>query len=125
YISNIATLRRFLESYKNNTGLNYISGLLYLIADDFENDDGRDRFIEALNNIKNFKLGERIDILENTLKLGKILDEKNKQILSKLLIEENKGHHKKIYMELEDEYSLKYLLGISLNRIQEARREIN
>jgi hypothetical protein len=28
-------------------------------------------------------------------------------------------------MELEDEYSLKYLLGISLNRIQEARREIN
>lgn len=41
-------LSRFLESYHNSPGLNFISGMVRLMLDDFEDTDGRPRMESAL-----------------------------------------------------------------------------
>ena len=69
------TLSRFLESYRNNTGLNFISGLIRLVLDEFDDTDGRNRFQAAIKD-----LGSRFDkadtdlILDKLIKFGHLLD---------------------------------------------------
>lgn len=41
-------LSRFLESYHNNAGLNFVSGMVRVLLDDFEDADGRSRLESAL-----------------------------------------------------------------------------
>jgi len=43
---------RFLESYRDNSGLNFISGMVRLCLNDFENADGRARFELALEYLR-------------------------------------------------------------------------
>lgn len=63
-------LSRFLETYANNTGLNFISGLLRLYTGDFQNTDGRPRFRAAWTDIQTrFSLAVQKDIVERTLEL--------------------------------------------------------
>ena len=48
-------LSRFLESYRNNTGLDLISGLLRLMLDDFDNADGANRLRSSLSYVKSLE----------------------------------------------------------------------
>ena len=41
-------LSRFLESYHSNPGLNFVSGMVRALLDDFEDADGRNRFESAI-----------------------------------------------------------------------------
>ena len=56
-------LSRFLESYKNNTGLDLISGLLRLMFNDFDDIDGERRYQAALGKIINFPYKEQAEAL--------------------------------------------------------------
>ena len=44
-----ANLMRYLEGYRDNPGLNLLSSLLRLAANDFENPDGKQRFEQFLD----------------------------------------------------------------------------
>ena len=52
----IMNLNRFLESYQNNVGLNFVSGILNLIDHHFDSPDGRIRLLSALKAIKAFSV---------------------------------------------------------------------
>lgn len=126
-ISNIImNLNRFLESYQNNIGLNYISGILNLIDQHFDSPNGRTRLLAAFASIKNFKDDDKQYILEQSAKLIAQLSEQDvaiKEEFSEFYIRnyEYDETDNVIYKELEDNYSLHtfmqrmmaYMVGIS------------
>lgn len=64
-------LSRYLETYAKNPGLNYISGLVRLYLDDFENTDGRNRFEGAWDYIiSDFEPDTQEEVLNRTLQTG-------------------------------------------------------
>lgn len=70
------SLSRFLESYRNSTGLNLISGLIRLYLNDYENTDGRPRFESALNALQtSFDQLDQQSVLRKIANLGRYLDE--------------------------------------------------
>jgi ATP-dependent DNA helicase RecQ len=72
-------LSRFLESYHNNTGLNFVSGIVRLRLNDYDDTDGRPRFEASLKNITDkFNEDEQADIMNRLLALAGCLDEENK-----------------------------------------------
>lgn len=126
-ISNIIiNLNRFLESYQNNVGLNYISGILNLIYHHFDSPNGSTRLLAAFTSIKSFKEEDKKYILEQSAKLISQLSEQDdaiKEEFSEFFIRnyEYDETDKVIYKELEDSYSLQafmrrmmaYMVGIS------------
>lgn len=65
-----AAMNRMLESYQNSTGLNYLSGLYRLMANDFDNVYGRELLLKALNDINDTRKAlydHRMKILDATL----------------------------------------------------------
>ncbi len=65
----IMNLNRFLESYQVNVGLNYISGILHLIEHHFDEPNGKDRLMAALEVIKTFRDEDKEYVLIETVKL--------------------------------------------------------
>ena len=124
----IGTLSRFLESYMHNTGLDFISGFLRLIVNEYEHIDGKLRFESALNEINNYDKNIQNDILENTLNIAQqILNNEQKNILSKALtdnLSNNKELLYKIYNNLNDDNSLFIVSGDFLNRINNIKKKI-
>jgi ATP-dependent DNA helicase RecQ len=81
-------ISRFLEGYANNTGLNFLSGLVRLFIDEYMDSDGIDRFENALEGVKTkFNKGQQEDIINRLLELGLTLDEANKVNLCKSICE--------------------------------------
>lgn len=69
------SLSRFLESYRNNTGLNFISGLIRLVLNEFEDTDGRDRLEAAIQDLQDkFSEENKEIILEKLIKFGLLLE---------------------------------------------------
>ena len=116
-----ASLRRFLESYRNNTGLNFISGILHLIEDDYEKDDGRTRFEMAIESLNTYAEFERQEILDQILKFSEHMEDKNKENLSEVLIKKFPYKATYIYEHIKDNYSLHQVLKQSANRIAKLR----
>ena len=71
-------LSRFLESYMNNTGLDFVSGVVRLFLREYENSDGRSRFESALEQIKTFTQDQQDLIIKSILKLALNFREKEK-----------------------------------------------
>lgn len=100
-------LSRFLESYKGNTGFDFISGLLRLLLNDFENSDGRNRFESALKEIQKYPKDEQEQIINETIFIGTKLTSDNKELLAQSLYEQFKERKLLIRLsrELNDSYS--------------------
>ena len=119
------SLSRFLESNRDNTGLNLISGLIRLLLDDYENSDGRDRLEGSLKQIKNYNSDDKNFIVDEIIKIGKNCNDQNKNLLAESLfnnIDNSKDFLYKLSLELEDTYSTyEILTGITnkLTRINE------
>jgi ATP-dependent DNA helicase RecQ len=72
-------LSRFLESYRNNMGLNLCSGLVRLALNQYEDSDGRARFENALADIKSkFGQQDQIEILKRLEDWGETLPQDEK-----------------------------------------------
>ncbi|NBI06106.1 DEAD/DEAH box helicase [Senegalia massiliensis] len=112
------SLSRLLESYRYNTGLNYISGIVRFLLDEFDNQDGKYRLESALGQIDKYKKDEKQKILKRTLKIGKIAKKENKEDLSELLCEYYPNNIIDIYESLEDNFSLLKVIKNSKERIQ-------
>lgn len=101
-------ISRFLESYGHNVGLNFLSGLVRLFLNQYQDTDGIERFENALEYIKqNLKETEQKNILSKLFEIGNNLDEKSKYDLCLSIT--------KFYPEqlefLADYYGLAYLLN--------------
>lgn len=75
-------ISRFLESYRNNLGLNFLSGFVRLALNEYQDSDGKERFESALKIIKQtFSKSEQDDFFNKLMILGKNLNEEQKMEL--------------------------------------------
>lgn len=126
-VPQIEKLKRFLESYRFNTGLNYLSGILHLFNGDFENPDGKQRFCDALDSIEKNEIlkNHSKEILYETLRIVNEADMTQKNEFSKFMMERYGDKVKyRLYEMLHDEYSLSVLLNECNKRIQHIKELI-
>ena len=124
-----SALSRFLESYRNNTGLDMVSGLLRLLLDDYENTDGRIRLESALERIQNQNYEkDKIDlIIKRILEIGKKMNDKNKALLAKSLYKyfDDVELLHRLQETLDDSYSRTILLQKANNRLKTVKEKIH
>jgi ATP-dependent DNA helicase RecQ len=73
------SISRFLESYRNNLGLNFLSGFIRLALNEYQDSDGKERFESALAGIKKtFTLGNQEIFISRLITLGQNLTEEHK-----------------------------------------------
>lgn len=102
------SISRFLESYRNSIGLNFVSGFVRLALNEYEDSDGKERFESALSSVKDFFTKEQQHDFLNRLKvLGKHLTEEQKMELSQSI----SRYYPEMLEELAEYYDLAYLLN--------------
>lgn len=119
---NKAALRRFLESIRYNTGLNFVSGLIHLLTNEYNKDDGRARFEMAISSLKEYEQIERQEIFSKLFLLSKHMTDKNKEYLSETLIKQFPEKSMDIYHNVKDNFSLDYILEDFTKRIGKLTR---
>jgi ATP-dependent DNA helicase RecQ len=116
------SLSRFLESYRNSTGLNFVSGLIRLFLSDYEDSDGRERFESALENIrKEYSKDAQIQIINRVISIGHHLQEDEKAMLCLSIIK----YYPKLLEKLAETYGLYYLLNDTLSEKLQHLKSIN
>lgn len=102
------SISRFLESYRNSIGLNFVSGFVRLALNEYEDSDGKERFESALSSVKeSFTQEQQIDFLTRLKILGKHLTEEQKMDLSQSISK----YYPEMLEELAEYYDLAYLLN--------------
>lgn len=102
------SISRFLESYRNSIGLNFVSGFVRLALNEYEDSDGKERFESALSSVKEtFTHEHQIDFLTRLKILGKHLTEEQKMDLSQSISK----YYPEMLEELAEYYDLAYLLN--------------
>jgi ATP-dependent DNA helicase RecQ len=102
------SISRFLESYRNSIGLNFVSGFIRLALNEYEDSDGKERFESALSSVKvTFTQEQQIDFLTRLKVLGKHLTEEQKMDLSQSISK----YYPEMLEELAEYYDLAYLLN--------------
>lgn len=120
-------ISRFLESYQNNIGLNFISGLVRLVLDNFEDLDGRRRLEQAfegikLEGIKKEFSKEQNEILIKLAELGSYFEESQRAEICALIEKyfpeklEYFAQEYKLYHILYDKYKDRLLKIKELNK---------
>jgi ATP-dependent DNA helicase RecQ len=102
------SISRFLESYRNNLGLNFLSGFIRLTLNEYEDSDGKERFESAIETIKkDFEGEDQEDFLQRLMVLGGNLNDDQKvelcQSISKFFPEKLE--------QFAEYYDLAYLLN--------------
>lgn len=123
----LANLSRFLESYEYNLGLDFVSGVLRLLIDDFSNSDGRDRFESSFKQIRNYPQEDFDFIFDALMNIGESMSSKSKKDLAMSIISffpANPEVLRKIQSSLRDEYSTEILLDELNSRINKVNQLI-
>jgi len=123
----LANLSRFLESYEYNTGLDFISGVLRLLIDDFGNADGKDRFETSFKQIMKYGKEDFDFIFDKLLEIGSIMSSGSKNDLAVSLLiffPDNPKILKMIQKALGDEYTTEILLSVLTTRITKINQDI-
>ena len=109
-----------MESFQNNTGLNYIDGLLQLLTKDSLTDHDLDRMRRSLKTVKtSFSPEEQTDIVIRTATFGRSIDNLEKRdLLSKVLIDFFPEMASIIFREMNDRYSLSVELEKGISRLE-------
>lgn len=111
-------LNRFLESYRYNVGLNFISGIIRLLLDDYNDQYGRQRLESSLEYINRYSDDKKISILKFIFESAKQMDMKNKTYLSDTLYKYYPGNIVEIYENLKDDFSLNIILINAVARLE-------
>ena len=114
------SISRFLESYRNNLGLNFLSGFVRLALNDYNDSDGKERFESCLSTTKsNFEQENKDDFLSRLKILGKNLSEEQKMELSQSIAK----YYPELLEELAEYYDLAYLLNdVYSQKLQELKK---
>lgn len=113
-------LARFLESYKDNACLNYLSGVIRLIADEFDDADGERRMAVSLGRIKDQGLNGVEELIQQTLQLKPLLSVDSQCRFARLIHQTfpDASFLHLINAEFKDPYSYRQLLTPMLSRLQ-------
>lgn len=118
-------IRRFLETYRFNLGLDFISGIVELIANKSSKDVKNERLERAVKRISNMDKIAIDYILSETFKLSsKIDNDDNKNYLSYCLCSGFPDMIDEVYKNLNDNHSLNLLLVNSIERVAGLKRRI-
>jgi ATP-dependent DNA helicase RecQ len=126
-------LSRFLESYANNIGLNFVSGIVRLMNNDFDNSDGKRRLSMSFDAILaekwNFnKVNIKEQILTETCKIAATSKLDNRNTLAAFFIEKLGEDFEALILInecLNDEISSTFLVKNYTNRIKLINKKIN
>lgn len=114
----LAGLQRYLESYRYNTGLNYLSGILRLYTDSYKGTEGEWRLDEALQSIKeNMDENSQKTVIGYTLNIATKFNTMSKDYIAEAIIKYFPEYIKEIFEKIEDRYSLSLLLVEPANRL--------
>ncbi len=114
----LAGLQRYLESYRYNTGLNYLSGILRLYTDSYKGTEGEWRLDEALLSIKeNLNESSQMKVIYHTLKVAVRFNTANKDLIAEMIIKYFPEYQKVVFEKIKDRYSLSMLLVEPANRL--------
>jgi ATP-dependent DNA helicase RecQ len=113
-------LARFLESYKDNVCLNYLSGVMRLIADDFDDADGERRMAASLDRLKQQDNGDIEDLIKKTLKLKPLLSIDSQSRYARLIHETfpDTSFIRLINTAFGDPYSYRQILIPMVSRLE-------
>ena len=113
-------LSRFLESYQNNVGLNYIFGFLNMINQRFKEGEEKERMLQALNTIKSFKESDRLFILQESARvMYEVGNDEAQEAFAEFFVSNfpMEDSERYIYNIQGDNYSLKFYLEKILAKI--------
>lgn len=117
----LTSLLRYLESYANNTGLNYLCGMLRLICGNYAGTDGEWRLADSFKSIKESFSGEDArKILNKTFELAKTFGEAEKNMLSETLLKIYPEFLRRVQAELNDMYSLSLIIDAHTAQIKKS-----
>jgi len=121
-----SNLSRFLESYMHNTGLDLISGLVRLLLDDYDNDDGKKRLETSLEQIQRFESADKEFIVEQVLRIGQELSDNNKSYLAESLYKFFNSHEflLRISKSLGDSFSMATLVEQANKKLKTINKKI-
>lgn len=113
------SISRFLESYRNNTGINFLSGFVRLALDQYGDNDGRERFESSLESIsRTFTREQKNGFLQRLKVLGGNLAERQRLQLCQSV----SRYFPEVLEEFAAYYDLAYLLNdLYLQKIQELK----
>ena len=117
------SLLRFLESFRYNTALNYLSGILSLILDEYKDSTRMERLKSSFESIYKKDKEYKDKVIEATLKIGQTLSSESKDKLSEVLC--NYCSNEKVYKYLNDNISLNLILKEALDRLNKIEVNIN
>ncbi|MBE0471860.1 MAG: RecQ family ATP-dependent DNA helicase, partial [Methyloprofundus sp.] len=112
-------LSRFLESYKDNVCLNYISGIMRLASNQFDDADGERRMSRALDQLANHPFEDIQHLVGETLKLKPLMSVESQCRFARLLHEKFPEQRilEQINAGFEDPYTYRKLLEPLLLRL--------
>lgn len=122
--ANLAALQRYLESYRNNTGLNFLSGIFRIMTGKYAGTEGEWRFREALQSIKeSLNEREQRNIINMTLDVGKAMNIDCKDQLSKEILNCYDGLEEFVFNKIGDRFTLSILLDDPVKKIESIVKE--
>ncbi len=113
----LISLQRYLESYRYNTGLNFVYGFLRIKCNQFYGSDAPDRLNDAFNTIDGFDVQKQEQIFAKCLEFGSTMEDESRIILGEYLANRYPDMAKRIYMELQDYGSLSVALSGMAERV--------
>ena len=117
-------LQRFLESYRDNAGLNLISGFLRLVLGEYDDQDGKPRLESALKQISLYDREIQFKILKNMFAARALDKEQGDELSNSILSCLSEDFADFLYENLGDTRSLDLLLQRSLTKLKQLNEEI-
>jgi len=114
-------LSRFLESYMNNTGLNFISGIVRLLLNDFNDPDGKNRLISAFRNINEYQESDIYLVIDGLIEIvsGRLTSkDKSELVITIHKVLDDEKVIEKFYASIGDEFSTSILLEKQLETVK-------
>ncbi|MBE9737818.1 RecQ family ATP-dependent DNA helicase, partial [Escherichia coli] len=123
-------ISRFLESYKDNAFLNYLSGVLRLASDEFDDADGERRMASSFDRLISDNRDEALELVRKTMQLKPIFSENARSRFARLVHEkfEDLDFLGEVNEELGDPFSYHTLLAplaIRLEKLTSLYKGIN
>ena len=120
----LISLQRYLESYRYNTGLNFIAGILRIKCNQFYDTDGSERLDDAFSTIETFHTEVQEEILMKCLQFGSTIDEGERMVLGDYLANRYPDKSISIYRQLQDLGSLTVALSAIAGKVTKIKEKI-
>lgn len=119
----MSSLARYLESYPRNTGLRFIDAMLHLYCGKTVRDTDLDTIDKMLEQALNETTEIQEFVFENILRVAENLDLEKKERLSEVLVNRFPEKGARIFLVLQDRYSLSVELDKRVNTISRIAEE--